>query len=288
MLGFLLALGTAISEASKDVASKYNLYYIDEYTAAFSLHFLQSLFLLPIALYFIPQSVSFAYMLALGSSSVLQLIVILLYFKTIKRSEISVTLPLLTLTPLFMLITSPIMIGEFPGLWGVIGILLIIIGTYISNIDTSKRNIFAPFISLIYNQGSRYMLIIASIWSITANIDRVGVNETSPVFWAFSKDALILFYLLPIFLIKSQKGLVQLKSRAKGLLLVGFFKTTSVLTQMFAIQYILVAYVVSIKRASAVFIILYAYLILKEKRNIKNRLWGMTIILIGLFLIAFF
>jgi len=286
MLGFLLALATAISEATKDITSKYNLTYIDEYTAAFTLHLFQSILLLPVVFYFLPTHISIEFIFALAGSSILQLIVILLYFKTIKRSELSLTLPLLTLTPLFMLITSPIIIGEFPNALGIAGIVLIVAGTYTSNIQAKQKNIFAPFVFLLKNQGSRYMLIIAFIWSITSNIDLIGVEETSPVFWAFSKDFLILFYLIPILATKSKNPLSQIYKRKKGLALVGFFKTTSVLAQMFAIQYILVAYVISIKRASAVLIILYAFFYLKERANFKNRVIGITIVLTGLFLIA--
>lgn len=286
MFGFLLAFGTAISEALKDITSKHNLHHIDEYTAAFSMHLVQSLLLIPIVIYLGWETMSSRFLWALLTSSVLQLGVILLYFKAIKRSEISVTLPLITLTPLFMLITSPIMIGEFPSTLGLVGILLIVAGTYISNISEDPKKIFAPFVSLVKNQGSRYMLLVAFIWSITANIDKIGVEETSPVFWAFSKDFVILFYLIPILLKKSKQPFLQIRNRKWPLLSVGFFKTTSVLAQMFAIQFILVPYVISIKRASAVFIILYAFLFLNERKNFRNRIIGIIVIMVGLYVIA--
>lgn len=285
MLGFLLAFATAISEALKDVTSKFNLRHIDEYTGAFSLHLLQSLFLFPYILLTGIQEMSVRFLWALLASSILQLIVILLYFKAIKRSEISMTIPLITLTPLFMLITSPIMVGEFPSTMGIFGILLIVLGTYISNLS-GRKNFFAPFVSLVRNQGSRYMLLVAFLWSITANIDKIGVEETSPIYWAFTKDFLILFYLTPILLSKSKKPFRQIKNRWQGLLAVGFFKTTSVVTQMIALQYILVAYVISIKRASSIFIILFAFFYLNEKKNFKNRLAGIFIIMAGLGIIA--
>lgn len=286
MLGFLLAFATAVSEALKDITSKYNLHHIDEYTAAFSMHLVQTLLLLPLILYFGFEAMSPRFLWALLASSILQLGVILLYFKAIKRSELSVTVPLITLTPLFMLLTSPIIIGEFPSAVGVVGIVLIVVGTYISNISEDPKKIFAPFVSLVKNQGSRYMLLVAFIWSITANLDKIGVEETSPIYWAFSKDFVILFYLIPILAIKSKKPLLQMNNRKWPLLMVGFFKSTSVVSQMFAIQFILVPYVISIKRASSVFIILFAFLYMNERKNFRNRMFGILIILLGLGLIA--
>lgn len=286
MIGFLLAFGTAVSEALKDITSKHNLHHVDEYTAAFAMHLVQSILLIPVVYFTGMEVLSGRFLWTLLASSVLQLIVILLYFKAIKRSEISVTLPLITLTPLFMLITSPIMIGEFPSTLGIIGIILIVAGTYVSNLSEDPKKVFAPFISLVKNQGSRYMLLVAFIWSITSNLDKVGVEETSPVFWAFSKDFVILIYLIPILLWKSKKPWLQIRNRKGPLMMVGFFRSTSVLSQMFAIQFILVPYVISIKRASAVFIILYAFFFLNERKNFRNRMTGMIIILLGLFVIA--
>lgn len=286
MFGFLLAFGTAISEALKDITSKFNLHHIDEYTAAFSMHLVQSLLLFPIIIYLGFQAMSTRFLWALLASSVLQLGVILLYFKAIKRSELSVTVPLITLTPLFMLLTSPILIGEFPSALGVVGIVLIVAGTYISNISEDPKKVFAPFVSLVKNQGSRYMLLVAFIWSITANLDKIGVEETSPLYWAFMKDFVILVYLIPILIIKSKKPLIQINNRKWPLLMVGFFKSTSVVTQMFAIQFILVPYVISIKRASSIFIILFAFLYMNERKNFRNRLIGIIVILVGLGVIA--
>lgn len=286
MIGFLLAFGTAISEAAKDITSKYNLRHIDEYTAAFSMHLVQSLLLLPFIIVTGLQFMSARFLMALLASSVLQLIVILLYFKAIKRSELSVTVPLITLTPLFMLLTSPILIGEFPSGLGVLGIILIVVGTYISNLSEDPKKIFAPFVALLKNQGSRYMLLVAFIWSITSNIDKIGVEETSPIYWAFTKDFVILFYLIPIVLWKSKKPFLQIRNRKWPLLMVGFFKSTSVVAQMFAIQFILVPYVVSIKRASSVFIILFAFFFMNERTNFRNRMIGIIIILLGLLVIA--
>lgn len=286
MLGFLLALGTAISEASKDIVSKYNLEHIDEYAAAFSMHLVQSLLLFPIVLYLGFETLSARFLWALLASTLLQFWVILLYFKAIKRSRISVAVPLITLTPLFMLITSPIMIGQFPNAIGILGIILIVAGTYISNMSEDPQKIFDPFKSVIKNQGARYMLLVAFIWSITSNLDKIGVEETSPVFWAFAKDFVILLYLIPVLIFKSDKPLQQINIRKWPLFSVGFFRFTSVVTQMYAIELILVPFVIAIKRSSTAFIILFAFFYMSEQINFKNRMTGIIIILIGLFVIA--
>lgn len=287
MIGFLLAFATACSEALKDILSKGNLAHVDEYASAFSMHLVISVVLAPIVLFYTGiEAMTGTFLMALLISTILQLIVILLYLKALKISQLSTVIPLIALTPLFMLITSPFILGEFPNLSGLAGIVLIVAGTYVLNIGDNRGNIWAPFTFLITNKGSRYMLIVAFLWSVTANIDKVGVEETSPIYWAFAKDLVIMFYLIPIVWIKSKKPVMQLKSRSIPLFYVGIFRTVSVLTQMFAIQYILVAYVIAIKRSSTLLIILHGFLVLKERRNFGLRFAGILTVLAGLVMIA--
>jgi len=286
MLGFFLALGAALSESLKDVISKYNLYHIDEYVAAFSMHLVQTLLLLPIILWLGFETITLRFLWALLACTILQLWVILMYLKAIKRSQISVVVPLITLTPLFMLFTSPIMIGQFPTIIGLLGIVMIVAGTYISNISSGPGNLLTPFKALYNNQGARYMLLVAFIWSITSNLDKIGVDESSPLFWAFVKDGVILIYLLPIMLVKSKNPVAQMRKRMGPLLLVGFFRFTSVVAHMYALQLILVPYIIAIKRSSTAFVILIAFFYMKERINFRNRMIGIIIILVGLLVIA--
>jgi uncharacterized membrane protein len=285
VIGFLLAFGTAASEAAKDIVSKYNLRHVDEYAAAFSMHLVQTALLLPLVIAGGWVDLTLRYGAALAAGTAIQLAVSILYMKALRTADISTTVPLLALTPLFMLITSPIMVGEFPSALGFAGIVFIVVGTYASNLS-GGRGVLAPFKSLVMNEGPRYMLVVAFLWSITANIDKVGVEATTPVFWVFTKDAVILAYLVPILRMRSSDPIAQLRSRPWPLFLVGAFRASSALTQMFAIQLILVAYVISIKRASAILILAYAFFFMGERENIRARLVGMTCIVIGLVMIA--
>lgn len=287
MTGVFLAFATACSEALKDIFSKGNLVFVDEYTSAFSMHLVISVLLAPVIFFYTGvEPMTLRFLMALFAGTVLQLAVLLLYLKAIKISPLSRVVPLVALTPLFMLLTSPIILGQFPGLLGLGGIVLIVAGTYVLNLGDNRKNFWAPFAWLITDKGSRYMLLVAFLWSITANIDKVGVEETSPMFWAFTKDLVILFYLIPIVLIKSKTPLKQLKSRGLPLFYVGVFRAVSVLTQMFAIQFILVAYVIAIKRSSTLLIMLHGFFVLGERKDIALRLTGLVTVLCGLVLIA--
>ncbi len=57
-----------------------------------------------------------------------------LELKALKTGNLSEVFPLISLSPLFMLITSPLIGGEFPRLITIPGILLIVVGAYLLNL----------------------------------------------------------------------------------------------------------------------------------------------------------
>jgi len=129
------------------------------------------------------------------------------------------------------------------------------------------------------------MLIVAFIWSIGANIDKIGVQSSSPIFWAISVNLLAAVVFLPIVLKKSRGNLGQISTKAKTLFPIGLFAALRMIFQMTAISLTLVTYVISIKRTSTIMAVLSGYMIFKEK-NIRNRLLGAALMLLGVIFIT--
>lgn len=284
MVWFVLSVLTAFSESLKDVFSKRGLKSIDEYVVSWSLRFFAFLFLVPLLFFIEIPSLNKEFWVALCVSGLLNLIATVLYMKAIKHSDLSLTVPMVTFTPLFLLITSPIILGEVPTLLGLLGVLLIVYGSYAFNIKQWREGYLAPFKALLKEPGPRLMLMVAFIWSITTNFDKIGVQNSSPIFWSIAINAFIAIFLLPVMLKKSEKGLQVIRNNYKVLLPVGFFTALTVVLQMTAISLIFVAYVISIKRTSVIISVLFGYFIFKEK-NIKERLLGSIIMVIGVVLI---
>ena len=224
--------------------------------------------------------------MALGAAGVISSIGNVLYMKAIKHSDLSITLPLLAFTPLFLLVTSPLMIGEFPNTLGLIGVFLIITGSYTLNIKERHNGYLAPFRALLKEKGPRLMFIVAFLWSIGANFDKMGILNSSPLFWVIVFNATIATILLPIVLYKSPQPFKrQLPKAAKFLLLIGFISALSLSFQMSAVSLTLVIYVNAIKRTSTVIGVLFGDLFFKED-HIRERLAGALIMLAGVFFIA--
>lgn len=281
----LLSILTALSESLKDVFSKNSLRQLDEYRVAFGLRFISFLFLIPIFFFLPIPELSVDFWWALLATSILNVATTVLYMKALKYSDMSLSVPFVTFTPLFLLLTSPIMVGEFPNLQGLAGVLLIVAGSYAMNVQRSQQSWWAPFKALLHQKGPRYMMGVAFIWSITANIDKVGVQGSSPYFWSMAASGGISLFILPLMVWKSGPVKGNWKTAVRPMVLIGLFSALTLIFQMSAIKLTLVAYVISIKRTSAVMAVIWGALLFRES-NTRQRLVGAIIMVIGVVCIS--
>ena len=285
MTWIFFAFLTAIFRSLTDVAGKFGLKNMDEYVVAWALNFFALPILLPLLFFIEIPEITSGFWLAIFISGTLNIATTILYLKAIKIADLSLVIPLSTFTPLFLLITSPIIIGEFPTIFGLIGISLIVFGSYVLNIKEKKKGILAPFKALVGNKGAQLMLLVAFIWSITSNFDKIGLQHSSPIFYGIAINVFITIGITPIVFIKSRKNLNQIPKNLKSLIPVGIFHGFMMLFHMIAISMTLVAYLISIKRTSAVISVLFGVIIFKEK-GLKERILGAIIMIIGVLCIT--
>lgn len=287
MIWLPFAILTALSESLKDVFGKVALKTTDVYVVGLAYRLFAWPLLLPVLFFINIPEIKPNFYLALFAGGSLNIIVTVLYMKAIRISDLSLTVPFLTFTPLFMLITSPLIVGEFPNGAGLAGVLFIVAGAYLMYVKPGRlwpQNIFKL---IIKEKGSLYMLAIAFIWSFTANFDKMGIQNSSPMFWVISISTFLTMGMFILTLFTSRGELKQLRTHFCLLWPVGVFSAVSVVSQMLAVSMTLVAYVISIKRTSALMGVVFGYLIFKEK-GFKGRLIGTLIMIIGVLLISIF
>lgn len=274
---------TAFFESIKDVFSKGNLKNIDEYAVSLSLTLFALPFLLPFLFFIKIPHLGNQFWVALFFGGSLNIIATILYMKAIKYSDLSITVPMVAFTPLFLLITLSLIVGEFPRLLGLVGIVLIVAGSYILNIKEKHGGYLAPFKALLKERGSKLMMVVAFIWSITSNFDKVGVGNSSPIFWIIAIDTFIAVVMAPIVLYKSRRNVNQTADLI-ALIPIGLFGALTAIFQMKAITLTYVAYVISIKRTSVIMSVLFGHLIFNE-RGIEKRLIGALAMILGVLFI---
>ncbi len=276
---------TALFESLKDVLGKKSLEKCNEYIVAWSLRIFALPFILPLLAFTKETVLGNRFWPALLVGGTLNIITTILYMKAIKTSDLSVTVPMVTFTPLFLLLTSPFIVGEFPSLKGIFGILLIVTGSYLLHFKEKKNGLLAPFKAIVKEKGPRLMLAVAFIWSITSNIDKVGIQNASIVHWAIAMHIFAIFAMIPVVWVTSRSSINQVWKRQKVLFPLGFVDALKYIFQMAAIQLTLVAYVISIKRTSAILSVVFGFLIFKEK-GFRERLTGSVIMILGVLLIT--
>ena len=281
----VLAILTALSEALKDVFSKISLRTSDPIMLSFAMRMYALPFLLPLLLFIEIPEIGEYFIPALIIGGTMNVFITIIYMKAIQHSDLGVTVPMVTFTPLFLLITSPLIVGEFPELAGVLGVIAIVVGSYFLQFNARKKGLLAPFKALLTDKGPRLMLLVAFLWSITANIDKVGIINSSPIFWVVSVSSFLFVGMIPVVLIFARKTLNKASVFNKGFFLIGLLTAATLVFQMTAIQMTLVAYVISIKRTSALMVVIFGALFFKET-GFKNRLIGVIIMLIGVMLIT--
>lgn len=293
---FLASL-TAFFEACKDATGKQSLKSLDEYSVLFSFMAVGVVLLLPVVwMTGLPTiQPGFGGALLIGGS--LNILAFTLYVRALKLADMSLTVPLVTLTPLFLLVTSPLIVQEWPTWADGAGVVLLVIGSYVLNLKPSAHMntgtgikpphyLWSPLVAMASNPGSRLMLCVAFIWSITSNFDKIGVVNSSPLFWAVSLFTVIAGGMVPFVLRNGLRtGLMPLIGQWRLLGVTGGFNVIAITFQMLALTMAPVAQVIAVKRMSALLSVLFGHFFFGEK-GLRQRLLGAAIMVSGVVIMS--
>jgi drug/metabolite transporter (DMT)-like permease len=208
-----------------------------------------------------------------------------LQVRALSLSPLSLTVPFLAFTPLFMLLPSWIILRERPDPLGLAGILLIVAGGYSMHLDKIRGGLLAPIKAIASERGSLLMLLVAAIWSVSAVFDKVATVESSPAFYTtfFSLSFGVLY--LP-FLVFGLRRKSVAAGTAPRLALLGFFAAVMILSQFAAIELTVASYVIAVKRAGMVLSVVFGYFFFREK-HLRARLAGSVLMTLGVALLSF-
>ena len=209
----------------------------------------------------------------------------LLFLKAIKQSDLSLTIPLLSLSPLFSSLFSFFFLNEKLSYFQYIGIFLIILGTlvlYSKNITLGE--IFKSFKILITNRSARLMIIVSLIWSLTPVLDKLCLQKSSINIHGLIQS-LGLVILLTFLLKKEKYQIFSLKKNWRLILITIFTGIIATVLQFYAILFNYVPIMEAIKRSigqlSSVF---FGKVFFKEKIT-KPKILGVLILSFGVYYI---
>ncbi|MDD1683218.1 MAG: DMT family transporter [Methanoregula sp.] len=246
-----------------------------------------------------------AYYGAVIISGILNIIGLCLIFRAMESSDLSLSMPMLSFTPVFLIGTSYLLLQEVPSAAGVAGICIIVSGSYVLNISAGHAHFLDPVRSMIRNRGSWYMLIVAFLFAASINYDKIAMLNSDPVFgMAFTllfisgAFAVIVFIsqksagrwpLLPAGLDMARFGhlpdpVFSLRPYLVPVVLAGIFVSAECVSINYAYTLQIAPYVIAIKRLSIIFMVLYGTIVCSEN-EIRTRLLGSVLMLGGVVII---
>lgn len=283
MLWIFLSLISGFFDATIYAYMK-RLKHLDEIVLLWVQYLFSVPFLIPLLFFFMPETIdSRVYSIGIVNAVLLMLTTWSLA-RAFQSTNLSLAIPLVSLTPLFLLITSAIMVGEIPTPLGYVGIFLTVMGTYVLNLKDNKRGILGPFIAMVTNPGPRYALLGAFLMSIMANMFKIGIFYSNPIFYTMLVHTTISLVLLLVFIRKLRSTLVGIKGSIGHCAIMGFSNAAMSLTAGIALLTAIVPYMVSLKRSSVLYGMFYSHYWFKEQ-NGRDVYIGALIMVIGAILI---
>ncbi|MBI4843949.1 MAG: DMT family transporter [Nitrospirae bacterium] len=279
------ALLTAFMLATCDALTKKALASRDAYFVAWArLFFALPFFIASLFIAGIPKLDYYFWRAALIAVP-LEIAAYILYIKSLKASPLSLTMPFLALTPVFVILISYIMLGEKVSAAGGTGILLLAAGGYMLNMHKAGESVLQPFKEILREPGSVMMIAVAFIYSFTASLGKMAIMHSSPAFFGSLYFILITILFTPIAFIKSRESILIKKKDLFPFLMIGMTFFLMIIFHMKAMSLTNVAYMISVKRMSLLISIFYGYLIFRES-NIRERALGSLVMFAGFLLIV--
>lgn len=229
-----------------------------------------------------------AFLLIVAALVPLEVLALYLYMSALKKSPLSLTVPFLAFTPGFILITGRVILGEHIGPAGIFGVGLVIAGAYVLSARSGATGVFAPFKNFIREPGCVMMAGVALIYSITATGGKKLILMSSPIFVACFYPLAILTAMTIVVSIRPNT-ISRLAPFLKKRIMwaIGLAQAGMIITHSIAISMAPAAYMISVKRTSLFFGVIYGLWIFGEK-DARFRILGSIIMLAGVFMLGFF
>ena len=303
MLWFFLALLGAISQAVYSLSIKVLQKKIPPFILAGNSFLAASLIFVPLILVIGIPPIGPGLVPALAVTVTINTVATILFYRALSTTDLSLCVPILAFTPVFLILTSFVILGEIPSPAGTAGIFLIAAGAFLLTFQSGQGQsacLRTPFLTFFHNPGVRSMLFVAFLYSLSVNYDKEVVMNSSPLFGS----AVILFLLAIIFLF-----IAQLTRRKNTLTVidpigpdtvwsdritrspffiygaVGMILAVEGIAINTAYTLAIVPYVISIKRLSLFFSVLFGGLLLHEQQ-IRGRMSGAVVMIIGAVIIG--
>ncbi len=224
-------------------------------------------------------------MLVLFGKSIINATAFLCIMIALKNLEISRALPVLAASPMAVALLAFILLGESLSLTEVLGMVLIVLGTYILELKKNE-NIIAPFRVFVESKYHRIILIALGLMSLSAILDKLLLTsfKLPPLTFLVMQNY---FFLIIFLLYRFLSGLKNrneklFKGVSKNILIIIVLIAIATIgyrwTQIEATKLGPVGLVIAVKRLSVLFAVVIGAKLFKEENYLRKVLATLTIV----------
>lgn len=284
---FWFALAAAILGSVETYANKKALHTVSPYLmtwAAFALN-------TPLVLLFLYKegfsSFNWIFFAATTTSSVVFVVSKVLKNQTMKVGLLSKLIPLSAFGSFFTYLLGLFFLGENIKFVGVMGLFLIMFGTYTLNIDKAKEHFLEPFKFLFKDKISLVYLFAVLLNSVASLSDKIGLSNTFPSNPSMELlvENVIMTAILTVLMVKKEK---LWKKELKSNFWILFIYSTiyAVVSLLIFIGFTTgpIALVMGVKKLELLFTLVLGYLFLNDKPP-KHAWIATAILLLGIVLV---
>ncbi len=219
--------------------------------------------------------------------------------------DVSLVAPIDSTTPAVVIVTSMVILGEYPSPLGWAGIWLLVLGTYVLNIQDVGAKLaerlaraqegetiprwrvyLAPFLALRRSVGVRWAFVAVALSTLSLNYDGLVARRANIAFGLGCIVAIAALGNLGVALWRKEFHGVRLgEAAAKSLPLAALWAAGNVITNH-AYRESIVPYVGTMKRLQIPLTIILAFLLIGERKSFKERLAGGLLMAAGAVLIG--
>jgi drug/metabolite transporter (DMT)-like permease len=283
-LWLLLGLAAALGDSGADVLTKRYFSHLPPYGMAL-VRLLGAVPFLAAAAWFVnPPHLSLSFFLIVAAMLPLEIAAMLLYMRSLKLCHLSLCVPLLAFTPVFLIFTGWLILGEGLNRWGILGTCLVASGSYFLGLGTGLRGLWAPFQALARELGAKLMLAVAALYSMTAALFKLAILHSDPAFFGVAYPLTFTGLLLTGYPL-SRARTWPLLNQSGWWLAAGCCFALSTLSLAGGVKLAPITYLVSVKRLSLLISVALGGMWLQE-RPILPRLAAATLMCAGVALIT--
>jgi drug/metabolite transporter (DMT)-like permease len=209
---------------------------------------------------------------------------LLFYIRALQVSDLSLSVPFLAFTPVLLIPTGYFFLHEIPNRRQLLGVVLVVLGSVTINRSSFREGWLGPLKAIFREKGSRYMLMVAVIFSVSNPVDKMIVLMSDPMTAAFGYGLVVLVSYGLLMLVLGREWMQPLERAPWWIVGAGVLDAATQLLQFASHRYIDVVLTIAIKRAGIILSVVAGWLIFRE-RHIEDRLAAAFVMLSGALLI---